>query len=67
MKICKLIAGSSLTITIQPFKLTTKMEFEDLKVEVPLDEEIVSDLKDVPVRSLIFTYFCKIICSSGIY
>jgi hypothetical protein len=26
-----------------------KMEFEDLKVEVPLDEETASDLVDVPV------------------
>jgi hypothetical protein len=29
------------------------MEFEDLKVEVPLDEEIASDLLDVPVSLLI--------------
>ena len=29
------------------------MEFEDLKVEVPLDEEIASDLLDVPVSLVI--------------
>jgi hypothetical protein len=29
------------------------MEFEDLKVEVPLDEEIVSDLLDVPVSLVV--------------
>ena len=37
-------AGSSF---IKKFK--TKMDFEDLKVEVPLDEENASDLLDVPV------------------
>ena len=34
-------------------KIWNKMEFEDLKVEVPLDEEIASDLLDVPVSLLI--------------